>query len=265
MTKLAWDKVGDRFFETGIDHGVLYLSDGTGVPWSGLTGLDEDFGGDSTDPKYLDGVKYLDEPSFGDYSATLKAFTYPDEFLEYEGAADLGNGLSVDDQAAKPFGLSYRTLVGNDIDGSSHAFKIHILYNLTATPDALTHETLNDSPTPADFSWRLSSIPQDAKGYRPTAHVIFDTRFIWKDLLQSLEGMLYGSDTNDAYLPSINDLIDFAAAWGPQIITPDTVGGLATLSDGMGDLTPSTTTGIYVAISSGRLVETATPGLYQLS
>lgn len=265
MTKLLWDQVGERFFEAGIDRGVLYLADGRGVAWSGLTSVEEDFGGDSTSPVFFDGVKTRDNTSFGDFSATMTALTYPDEFLEYEGSGLLGNGLFVDDQPAKPFGLSYRTLVGNDVKDQDLGYKIHILYNLTAVPEGVGNETLNDSPQPTNFSWKLSSVPQEAAGYRPTAHVMFDTRYIWSDLREGLESILYGGEQADARLPSINELLDLVKAWGPQLIVPNSVTGLAQLEDGGADLTPSTTTGVYVALPNTRLVETTTPGINTLN
>lgn len=264
MTKLLWDQVSKRFYEAGLDRGVLYLADGRGVAWSGLTSVEEDFGGEATSPVFFDGVKVRDNPSTGDYSATLTALTYPDEFLEYEGGGALGNGLYVDDQPAKTFGLSYRTRVGNDVQNLDLGYKIHILYNLTATPESIGNETLTDSPNPNSFGWKLSSVPQEAVGYRPTAHVMFDSRYIWSDLREGLESILYGGDNADARLPSINELLDFVKAWGPQFIVPNSISGLAQLVDGMGDLTPSTTTGVYVALPNTRLVETEIPGINQL-
>lgn len=264
MSKLLWDQVGERFYEAGLDRGVLYLSDSSGVAWSGLTSVEEDFGGDSTSPTYFDGVKTRDTPSIGDFSATLTALTYPDEFLEYEGSGSFGNGLLVDNQSPKLFGLSYRSLVGNDIDGSEHGYKIHILYNLTATPESVGNETLNDSPSPANFSWRLSSVPMEARNYRPTAHVIFDSRDLEESMLNGIEDILYGASQSTARLPTINDLVDLVASWDPRLIVPDTVAGLAELDPGMGDLTPSTIEGLYTSLPDTRLVVSSTPGLYTL-
>lgn len=265
MSRLLWDKNGQRFFEVGVDRGVLYLKDGSGVPWNGLVSVEEGFGNDGSEPMYFDGRKTLDAPLVGDFSATLTAFTYPPEFQEYEGVGALGNGLFVDDQEPKTFGLSYRTLIGNDIQGPDRAYKIHLLYNLAATPSSKNRETLTDSPTPTNFSWSLSSTPQAANGYRPTAHVILDSRDMWPDMREGLESILYGGTTTEARLPTINELLDFVATWGPQIIVPDSVGGLAQLDDGLGDITPSTTPGLFVALPNTRLSETATPGINQLT
>lgn len=267
MTKLLWDQVGERFYEAGIDRGVLYLADGSGVAWSGLTSVEEDFGGDSTSPSYFDGVKTRDTPSIGDYSATLSALTYPPEFLEYEGSGALGNGLFVDDQPAKMFGLSYRTLVGNDVDGQDHGYKIHILYNLTATPEAVSNNTLNDSPTPTPFGWKISSIPASAPGYRPTAHVIVDSRHLSKNRLFGLEDILYGTTVENPRLPKLSELIGMMQFWNPKTIVPQSLTGLADLVDatpGTGDLTESDTSGVFIALPNIRLSETSTPGIYQL-
>lgn len=265
MSKLLWDQVGDRFYEAGIDRGVLYLADGSGVAWSGLTSVEEDFGGDTTSSTFFDGVKTRDTPSIGNYTATLSAITYPDEFLEYEGTGSLGNGLFVDDQPAKMFGLSYRTLIGNDIDGNDYGYKIHILYNLTATPESISNDTKSDSPNPNIFSWRLSSVPKEAPGYRPTAHVILDTRQLPSDMVQGLENILYGASGGDARLPTIAEFLDLVTVWDPRIIVPQSVTGLADLEPGMGDLTPGLIPGFYVALAETRLVETETPGIYQLT
>jgi hypothetical protein len=260
MTKLLWDKVGERLYEAGVDRGVLYLSDNSGIPWNGLTGIEEDVGDDTSDPAYFDGVKYSDIPSTGDYSATLSAFTYPDEFLVYEGIVSLGNGLFVDGQTSKTFGLSYRTLVGSDLDGTAHGYKIHLVYTLTAYPDSLSHETLNDSPNPLAFSWKITGIPQNAPKYRPTAHVIFDSRFLNAALLAVIEDTLYGNATINASLPSVSALMDIVSLFNPRFIIPQSVTGLANLTNAMGDLTQINVAGIFSTLPTTRLVKTAVDG-----
>lgn len=264
MTKLVWDKVGERLYETGLDQGVLYLADGTGIPWNGLTSIEEDMSGDTSAPAYYDGVKYLDIPATGDYAATLNAFTYPDEFLEFEGVADLGNGILVDGQASKLFGLSYRTKVGNDVDGVDHGYKIHILYNLTATPNAMSYQTLTSTTTPLQFSWRLTGVPSDVPYYRPTAHVIFDSRYLNAAMLVALEDLLYGDSDSQATLPTLSELVDFVSFWDPKRIIPQSVTGLANLVDGTGDLTMTDIDGIYSALPSTRLVAYDVDGFYVL-
>lgn len=264
MAKLLWDQVGEHLYEAGLDRGVLYLAENSGVAWSGLTGVDEDFGDDKSSPFYFDGDKYLDNPSIGDFAAKLTAITYPDEFLEYEGTENLGNGLLVGDQAPKMFGLSYRTLIGNDSDGLDHGYKLHILYNLSASQSQLSHDTLRNSTDLIEFTWDIASIPMEVKGYRPTAHIIFDSTLMEESMLNGIEQILYGGQSEDPRLPTINELLDLVAFWDPRIIIPNTVTGLAQLQPGLGDLTPSTIPGIYTPLPDGRLEETAVEGVYQL-
>lgn len=212
MTKLQWAQIGQRPYETGLDHGVLYLPNGTSVPWNGLTALEEDLGGDGTSPYFLDGVKFLDAQSTGEFSATLHAYTYPDEFLDLEGVEAMGNGLYVDDQNAKPFGLSYRTRIGNDVT-SDLGYKLHICYNLLAVQDDVSHQSLSLDANVNEFSWKISGVPVDAPGYRPTAHVIIDSRYVYSKLLAELESMLYGSDTTEPRLPLLSELIPMVLDW----------------------------------------------------
>jgi hypothetical protein len=263
MAKLRWDQVGERLYEAGVDRGVLYLTDGSGVSWNGLISVEEDTDGDASEPAYFDGIKYFDRPSIGDYSATLNAFTYPDEFLTLEGIESLGNGLFVDGQYSKLFGLSYRTRIGNDIDGLDHGYKIHLVYNLTTVPDATTHETLNESPNPLNFSWKITGIPQTATGYRPTAHIIFDSRFLNAVLFAALEDLIYGDFDTAPRQPSISELIDFISLFGPRHIVPDTVTGLAGLPAGPGDLTETNVSGVFSTLPSTRLVKITPDGLNQ--
>jgi hypothetical protein len=266
MTRLLWDQIGDRLFEAGLDHGVLYLADGSGVPWNGLVSIDEDFGDDTSEPEYFDGVKFLDKPLTGDFSATLNAITYPDSFLDYEGIRDLGGGLLVDGQDTKLFGLSYRTKIGNDLEGIDHGYKIHLLYNLTAVPDSLSYETLSESPKPMPFSWKITSVPTDAPGYRPTAHVILDSRYLNSDMLAGIEDIIYGDADGMANLPSLSNLMNFVSFWDPKLIVPTPSTGLSPLIPGMGDLTQINVDGIYAVLPTTRLHQslTAADGFYQL-
>jgi hypothetical protein len=194
MTKLLWDQMGERLFETGLDHGVLYLPNDAGVAWNGLVSVEEDLGDDTSTASYIDGIKYLDYPSFGDFAATLTAYTYPDEFLAFEGVTALSDGLYVDGQTSNRFGLSYRTLIGNDVAGDAFGYKIHLIYNLTATPQPVDYETLNDSPNPVEFTWSITAVPTKVPGFRPTAHLIFDSRYLDPTILAALETILYGDD-----------------------------------------------------------------------
>lgn len=213
MARLQWDAAGTRTFETGVSQGVLYLPNGSGgysngVPWSGLTSIEENRSANGTQPYYLDGVKYIDLPSPSDYAATLKAYTYPDEFLPFDGVGDAGNGLYLDNQVPQAFGLSYKTLVGNDVQSTDYAYKLHFLYGLTATPTDKPYDSQSDSTNPIEFSWALNaSAPQLVPGFRPTAHAWLDSRKTDPDFLAAMEDQLYGTDNSLAYLPSLTQLL----------------------------------------------------------
>lgn len=211
MSVLTWDGVGQRFFETGLDRGVLYLSDGSGIPWNGLTAVDEKTIGAQTSPVYWDGVKIDDVVSTGDFSATLKAITYPDEFSEYEGVVESTNGLFVTGQAPGLFGLSWRTKVGNDVYGLL-GYKIHVAANLTAVPSQKSHKTQTNNPDMEEFEWTLTAIPSRVPGYEPTAHLIFETAKSTPEFVTLLEEMLYGSVSSNAHLSSLGDLVSLASA-----------------------------------------------------
>jgi hypothetical protein len=159
VAKIEWDKVGERFFETGVDQGVLYPNDAPGVPWNGIISIEESVSGGEAEALYFDGIKYLDTVSAEDFQATLTAFTYPDEFAECEGTLELAEGMFLPYQRHQTFGLSWRTKVGNDLDGVDHGYKIHIVYQATAAPSARAYQTLSDSPSPLNFQWTINALP----------------------------------------------------------------------------------------------------------
>lgn len=218
MSELVWDKVGDRVYESGLDRGVLYLPEGGAVAWNGLTEIIERFD-KATSPIYYDGRKIHDLVALGDFSASLKAITYPDEFLEIEGLAPDTNGLYYGDQVPKTFSLSYRTKIGNDVDGDTAGHKIHIIRNLTAIPSERSIATLNDVPSVAQFEWIITAVPEEIPGRRPTAHIIIDTRTLDPWLVEELEGMLYGTATTEPTLPSLQELSTFITEWARVKIT----------------------------------------------
>ena len=218
MATLAWDQVGDRYYETGVSKGVLYGYDGMGIVWNGLTSIEQDVEA-STEPIYFDGVKFNDLITVGDFSATLRAFTYPDEFLYYEGILEDQTGFYVGHQAPNRFSLSYQTDIGNDINELGYGYKIHILYNLTAIPAQVQFQSLSLDTNPVEFEWSLTAIPEEIENFRPTAHVIFDSRKMDPHLLRDIEGILYGDDTQDAHLPSLKGLSSFIRKWDRLIIT----------------------------------------------
>jgi len=234
MAKMVWDQLGGRFYEAGVDHGVLYLTDNSGVPWNGLTAVDEKLSDDSK-PYYLDGVKYLDAEILGDFSVTLKAVMYPDEFEQFDGVGVFGNGLYVHDQRSKCFGLSYRTRIGNDVTGVDLGYKIHILYNLTAVSDTKGHASHSATPALSTFSWTLIGKPESTPGYRPTMYVVLDSTEMHPALLAKLEAVLYGNDNPELTNLLINPSAEVNATDGGwagsnaniQRITTDAYSGVA--------------------------------------
>lgn len=216
MTSIAWDEVGTRRWQTGIDHGVLYLPDGSAVPWNGLTSLSEDLTRE-VKSYYLDGVKYLDHHVPGSFKATLQAFTYPDEFDELLGNKEYAPGVFLHDQNTQLFNLSYRTLIGNDLVGSELGYKIHVIYNIQASAAAAGFSTMGESPVPGAFSWELTGTPSQMFGIRPTSHVSFDSTRIDPEVLTTIEETLYGTDPegeDPGTNPSLPALVDLLALVG---------------------------------------------------
>jgi hypothetical protein len=218
MAVLVWDEVGERIYQTGIDRGVLYLHDGTVAAWNGLVDIEES---PSQELKsfFLDGVKYLENLSPNDFLGKLKAFTYPDEFDLVNGIAHVAPGLSYHDQPPESFNLSYRTKVGNDIEGEEYGYKIHILYNIVASPDTYAFVTLEDSGVhPVSFGWTLTGTPQKVYKRRPTVHVSIDSRTTPPEILKLLESKLYGTETNAPSLPPISEVGEYFGYRGALLI-----------------------------------------------
>ena len=207
MAVLVWDKVGERQYETGVDRGVLYLSDESAVVWNGLTSVIESRTRD-TKAYYLDGIKYQDRVIPGDYSAKLTAFTYPDELDLMMGNADYAPGVTVYDQPSRMFTFSYRTRIGNDLVGPDLGYRIHIVYNVVAIPSDITNNTIGDTPAPDAFEWQLEGAPNALPGYRHTNHISIDSRKISPIDLIGVESRLYGSPAQDPNLPSFGELLD---------------------------------------------------------
>lgn len=208
MTALVWDQVGDRRFETGVDRGVLYLQDGSAVPWNGLTSITETLERE-VKSYYLDGVKYLDHAVVGAYSAKLQAFTYPDEFDTLMGNSEFAPGVVLHDQRSHLFNLSYRTQIGNDVDGIDHGYKIHLLYNILATPSSVGFNSQSKTPSPGVFEWTLSGTPSSMFGIRPTSHISLHSRGIDPELLGTLEDLIYGTASVAPELPDLVTLLAF--------------------------------------------------------
>ena len=206
MSKIVWDAVGEHIFETGVRNGVLYLKDAqgaysTGVAWNGLTSVSESPEGAEPTDLYADDIKYLTLMSAENFKATIEAYTYPDEFAECDGSATIANGVTIGQQSRKPFGLCYRTSIGNDTDGNEHGYKLHIVYGCLASPSEKQYSTINDSPEAITFSWEVSTTPVNVNGKKPTATLIIDSTKVDKSKLTALEAILYGSESVDPRLP----------------------------------------------------------------
>ena len=204
MPKLVWDQVGDRYYETGVNKGVLYPQvEGAypkGVAWNGLTAVTESPSGAEATPLYADNIKYLNLMSVEEFGATVEAYTYPDEFAACNGEAALVKGVSVGQQKRTPFGMSYQTKVGNDVDNDL-GYKIHLIYGALAAPSEKAYATVNESPEAVTFSWELTTTPVEVAGFRPTASVVIDSTKVAPEKLAALEAVLYGSDDVEARLP----------------------------------------------------------------
>lgn len=202
MSKLLWDQVGERLYQTGVKKGVLYPQSGSaypsGVAWNGLTGFTESPDGAEATDLYADDIKYLSLRSVENFKATITAYTYPDEFAECNGEASLIPGLKVAQQARKPFGFSCVTTVGNDTEYEDHGYIIHIVYGATASPSEQDHQTINDSPEAIEFSWEIDTIPVTVTGFKPTAHLTIDSTKVTAAQLKAIENVLYGADAQEA-------------------------------------------------------------------
>jgi hypothetical protein len=215
--ELTWDNVGERRYETGVDRGVLYLPDGSGDyneghAWNGLTTVTESPSGAESNPQYADNVKYLNLVSAEEFGATIEAFTYPDEFGQCDGTAEPEPGIYLGQQGRRVFGLSYRTRVGNDLDGTDHGYKLHLVYGALAAPSEKAYATINDSPEAITFSWEVSTTAVavgtiGGTEYKPTAKITIDSTKVDPTKLAALEAVLYGTALTDAELPSPADVI----------------------------------------------------------
>ena len=211
MPKLVWDKIGERYYETGVDHGVLYVQENgaysNGVAWSGLTTVTESPSGAEATPLYADNIKYLNLLSNEDFACTIEAYTYPDEFAECDGSASIATGVTISQQKRKMFGFSYRTRLGNDVDGDDYGYKIHLVYGCLAAPSERSNGSVNDSPEATTMSWEVSTTPVsvtvDGKDLKPTAHVVIDSTKADKAKLAALEDILYGKDGDSSTTPRL--------------------------------------------------------------
>lgn len=210
MAKLEWDKVGERTYETGVSKGVLYPAVSgaypKGVAWSGLTGVTESPSGAEASPLYADNIKYLNLISNEDFGCTIEAYTCPDEFAACDGSASIAEGVMVRQQKRSPFGFSYQTKIGNDVDGADFGYKLHLVYGCMAAPSERSRTTVNESPEAMTLSWTITTTPVEIPGMKPAAHIEIDSTKVNPEKLAALEKILYGDAETEARLPLPTEL-----------------------------------------------------------
>ena len=213
MAKLVWDQSGQRFYETGVKNGVLYVQDESGaypagVAWNGLTAVTESPSGAEATPLYADDIKYLELFSAEEFGATIEAYTYPQEFEVCDGSAELAEGIVIGQQARKSFGLCYKTVVGNDVKGNDLGYKIHLIYGCKAAPSEKAYQTINDSPEAITFSWEVTTTPVNVDGFKPTSTLVIDSTKVAEEKLALIEAKLFGSESEEASLPLPDEIVD---------------------------------------------------------
>lgn len=248
MTALQWDEVGERHYETGVDRGVLYIPDANGdyvdgYAWNGLTTVTETPSGAESNPQYADNIKYLNLLSAEEFGGTIEAFTYPDEFGQCDGTAEPQTGVTVGQQSRKSFGLSYRTKLGNDLDGTDHGYKLHLVYGAQAAPSEKAYATINDSPEAIAFSWEITTSPVAVTNLKPTALLVIDSTKVDPVDLATLEDLLYGTVGTDPSLPLPDDVI---LIFGAGVVEADLrpAANQPTFVEGTGVVTLPNVTGV---------------------
>ena len=212
MSKLTWDQVGERLYETGVEQGAIYPMTtsgtyGTGVAWNGLTAVTESPSGAEPTALYANDKKYVELTSAEEFGGTIEAYTYPKGFAACNGEIDVVAGLRLSQQSRKPFGLVYKTLIGNDTEGTKHGYKLNIVYGAKVSPSEQANNTVNDSPEAKTMSWEFTTTPVEVAGFDPTAHLIIDSTEVEKTKLEALEAILYGSDDVDPRLPLPSEIV----------------------------------------------------------
>lgn len=216
MAKLVWDQTGERFYETGVKQGVLYVQESgaypKGVAWNGLTAVTESPSGAEANPLYADDTKYLNLMSAEEFGGTIEAYMYPDEFKACNGEVELVAGVNIGQQARKTFGLCYRTTIGNDVDGNEHGYKLHLVYGALASTSEKAYATINDSPEAITFSWEFSTTPVNVEGHKPTSILTIDSTKVDSTKLAALEAKLYGTESEEATLPLPDAIVEMLSA-----------------------------------------------------
>ena len=230
MAKLVWDAIGEHKYETGVDHVALYKPNAQkkyvgGVAWNGVSSISESPSGADSNPIYADNIKYLDLRSAEEFGATVECYTYPPEFAECNGEAIVTNGVVIGQQSRKTFGLAYRSIVGNDLQGNDYAYKLHLIYGATASPSEKQYSTVNDSPEAGTFSFELTTTPIAVQGYKNTASLTIDTSlFTDKTKITALENKLFGTEQDEPELPTPAEVFTLLGleynesdgTWGPK-------------------------------------------------
>ena len=211
MSKLVWDQTSEKTYETGIEQVALYKQVGgaypTGVAWNGVTALNLTPSGAEPTPLYANNRKYVTMMSNEELGGTIEAYTYPEEWEECDGSAEAAEGVYIGQQDRATFGLSAKTLIGNDTEGTKHGYKLHLVYGCLASPAEETHSTVNDSPEAVTFSWEFSTTPVEVEGFKPTSYIVIDSTKVAKEKLAALEAILYGSDDVEPSLPLPSDVL----------------------------------------------------------
>lgn len=252
MSKIVWDQTGARFFETGVRKGVLYPQDtsGTyplGVPWNGLSKMTESPSGAEASAIYADDIKYLNLMSAEEFGGTIEAYTYPAEFGACDGSKAIATGVMAGQQPRKAFGFSYVTVLGNDTDGNDHGYKLHLVYGALAAPSEKSYESVNDSPKPNAFSWKITTTPVSVTGIKPTACLTIDSTKVDKDKLAALETVLYGADGVDPRLPLPDEVV--------ALVGEGTISALSMTSVPMDKATAVLTTANVVLTFNNKMVK----------
>jgi len=263
MGKLNWDQVGERLYETGVDHGVLYIPNNAGAysngfAWNGLVSVTESPSGAEASPQYADNIKYLNLVSAEEFGATIEAFTYPEEFAQCDGTASPESGVSIGQQSRKMFGLVYRSRVGNDLDGTDHGYKLHLIYGALAAPSEKAYSTINDSPEALTFSWELAttSVEVGVIGgveYKPTTSLMVDSTKVDATALVELEDLLFGTVGGDPRLPLPSEVFDLFTG-----TTVEVTAAAPTYNSTTKVITIPTVTGVEYRINDEVVTDTVT-------
>lgn len=227
MSKIVWDEIGKRFYETGVEKGVLYVQDANGayplgVAWNGLTSVTESPSGAEANPQYADNTKYVTLMSAEEFGATIEAFTYPEEFAACDGSASIATGVVIGQQSRKAFGMSYKTALGNDVAGDVYGYKLHIIYGAQAAPSEKAYQTINDSPEAITFSWEVTTTPVPVTGQKPTASIVIDSTKVDPTKLAALELILYGNTGVAPRLPMPDEVASIMTVAAPSALALST-------------------------------------------